>query len=162
MPVITVSPASPGDIPAMAGLLEEMDRFYGSIGTEPLEERTRQISDALFTSPAAACILLAWDSATLAGFAGYSFLWPAVGLTRSLSLKELYVAQPYQRHGVGTQLMKALFETAGKHGCSRIEWTTDTTNRRAQDFYQQLNLPPLPSKIFYRVEDAGGGLHLPG
>ncbi len=161
MPVISVSAASPGDIPAMAGLLEEMDRFYGADGTEPLEERTRQITDALFTSPVAACALLAWDGAILAGFAAYSFLWPAVGLTRSLYLKELYVAQAYQRHGVGTQLMQALFETAGKHGCSRVEWTTDTTNRGAQDFYQQLSVPPLPSKIFYRVEDTGGGLHRP-
>lgn len=161
MSVITVSPANPGDVPAMAELLEEMDRFYGAEDTEPLEERTRQITDALFTSPAAACALLAWDGTRPAGFAAYSFLWPAVGLTRSLYLKELYVAQAYQRRGVGTQLMRALFETAGKHGCSRVEWTTDTTNRGAQDFYQQLDVPPLPSKIFYRVEDTGGGLHLP-
>ena len=161
MPVITVSPAAPGDVPAMAGLLEEMDRFYGVTETEPIEERTRQISDALFTSPPAACALLAWDGPTPAGFAAYSFLWPAVGLTRSLYLKELYVAQAYQRNGVGTLLMRSLFETASKHGCSRVEWTTDATNRGAQDFYQELGVPPLPSKIFYRVEDTGDGLHLP-
>ena len=35
------------------------------------------------------------------GMASYSFLWPAAGLTRSLYLKELYVAQDWQRQGIG-------------------------------------------------------------
>jgi hypothetical protein len=41
--------------------------------------------------------MLAWDGDDLAGFAAYSFLWPAVGLTRSLFLKELYVAEAARR-----------------------------------------------------------------
>ena len=54
-------------------------------------------------------MLLARDEdGVLAGFASYSFLWPAVGLTASLYLKELYVAASRQRHGVGTLLMQGL------------------------------------------------------
>jgi GNAT superfamily N-acetyltransferase len=158
--VITVSPASPGDAPAIAALLEEMDRFYGATEPEPLDQRVRQINEAVFARPPAAYALLAWDGGQLAGIAAYSFLWPAIGLTRSLYLKELYVADLYRRQGVGRLLMNALLEVAGKHGCSRVEWTTDTDNARAQAFYEELGVPVQSSKIFYRVEDTGAGLQL--
>ena len=87
--------------------------------------------------------------------AAYSFLWPAAGLTRSLYLKELYIGEGYRRRGAGRLLMQALFEVAGQHGCSRVEWTTDSGNAGAQAFYEMLRLPRHPSKVFYRVEGAG-------
>jgi GNAT superfamily N-acetyltransferase len=161
MTPVTVSPATPDDVPAMAALLEEMDRFYGATGTEPTGEREHQIREALFASPPAAYALLAFDSDQLVGMAAYSFLWPAVRLTRSLYLKELYVAERGQRHGIGRALMAALFEVASKHGCSRVEWTTDQDNPGAVAFYAALGAPADPSKIFYRIEDTGTGLHPP-
>jgi ribosomal protein S18 acetylase RimI-like enzyme len=94
----------------------------------------------------------------VAGLATYSFVWPARGVTRSLYMKELYVAGAYRGQGVGKLLMRAIFETAAQRGCSRVEWTTDTDNVAAQDFYAKLGLPSRPSKIFYRVEDTGSGL----
>jgi GNAT superfamily N-acetyltransferase len=148
--LITVSPANPDDAGAIADLLAEMDRFYGAAGTEPQSERIRQVGEALFGSPPAGTVLLAWDGTALVGFASYSFLWPAVGLTRSLYLKELYVTEPYQRRGVGQQLMNELFALAAKHGCSRVEWTTDTDNPGAQAFYARLGIPVETTKLFYR------------
>lgn len=56
--------------------------------------------------------------------------------------------------GLGRQPMQALFDVAGKHDCSRVEWTTDRDNQAAQDLYAVLGLRQHPSKIFYRVEDA--------
>ena len=158
---IAVCPAGPDDAAAIAVLLEEMDHFYGAAGTEPLGERLRQINEALFASPPAAHALLAWDNARLAGFAAYSFLWPAVGLTRSLYLKELYVAGDYRYRGAGKMLMQAVLDVASKHECSRVEWTTDRDNSGAQAFYTTLGLPTEPSKVFYRVEDIGTGFQLP-
>jgi ribosomal protein S18 acetylase RimI-like enzyme len=158
---VTVSPATPDDVPAMAALLEEMDRFYGATNTEPAGERERQIREALFATPPTAYALLAFDNDQLVGMAAYSFLWPAVRLTRSLYLKELYVAERGQRHGIGRALMAALFEVASKHGCSRVEWTTDHDNPGAVAFYAALGAPAQPSKILYRIEDTGTGLHLP-
>lgn len=160
--MIAVSAAGPDDVPAIAGLLEEMDRFYGATAAEPLEQRTRQIAEALFGDPAAARALLARDGERVAGIASCSFLWPAVGLTRSLYLKELYVAEAYRRQGVGDLLMSAVFAMAGEFGCSRVEWTTDTGNEGAQAFYESRGVPVQHSKIFYRVEDMGTGIRAPG
>lgn len=149
---IVVRPARLGDVEAVAALLAEMDDFYGGVVEEPLAERHAQVEEALFGPKPAACALLAWSSETLVGIASYSFLWPAVGLSRSLYLKELYVAGSARRTGIGKLLMAELFDIADKHRCSRVEWTTDADNQAAQEFYEELGNQPHPSKIFYRLE----------
>lgn len=148
----TVTQAEPADIAAVAAIAEEMDRFYGATEVEPPEIRMRQISEALFHDRPSAYALLAWDNGQLTGFASYSFLWPAIGLTRSLYLKELYVCEEARGQGTGRLLMQHLYEIAAKHGCSRVEWTTDRDNLDAQRFYAHLGVPVNESKLFYRVE----------
>ncbi len=150
--MIAVTPAEPSHVQAIAALAEEMDRFYGASETEPLDLRIRQINSAIFADPPAAYVLLAWDGGQLAGFASYSFLWPAAGLTRSMYLKELYVAKAARGKGIGTLLMRSLYETAAEHDCSRLEWTTERDNRDARGFYAHLGAPVNESKLFYRLE----------
>lgn len=145
-----ILPAKPADAGAISDLLEEMDRFYDE-ESEPRDDRIRQINDALFDDPPVAYSLLAWDGDELVGFASYSYLWPAAGLTHSLFLKELYVAEKARRTGVGRQLMHGLFDLAAKRGCSRVEWQTDQFNANAQRFYELLGVKPNPGKIFYRL-----------
>ena len=147
-----VRSATPDDIDPLAQLAEEMDRFYGATETEPLEVRRQQIREALFGDLPGAYAVLAMDEDATVGFAAYSFLWPAVGLTRSLYLKELYVTQVRHRSGVGRQIMQSLFEVARKHDCSRVEWTADRDNPGAQAFYQTFGVEPKDSKLFYRLE----------
>jgi len=150
--VTAVTAAEPAHAEAVAALAEEMDRFYGATETQPLGLRTRQVSEALFSNPPAAYALLAWDGDHLVGLAAYSFVWPAVGLTRSLFLKELYVAEAARRAGVGKLLMHSLYQTALQHACSRVEWTTDQYNADAQRFYTKIGIPVDESKLFYRLE----------
>ena len=147
-----VTQAEPADVRALADIAEEMDRFYGAAKVEPAEIRMRQISEALFHDPPSAYALLAWNNNRLIGFASYSFLWPAVGLTRSLYLKELYVSEAARGQGIGKLLMQHLYNIAAKQGCSRVEWTTDRDNLDAQGFYSQLGVPVQASKLFYRIE----------
>jgi GNAT superfamily N-acetyltransferase len=144
--VITVSAAEPRDAAAIAALLADLGRFYGTAGQVDAD----QVAEAIFTTPPAAYALLAREAGQLAGLAAYSFLWPAVGASRSLFLKELYVPEAYRRRGVGRLLMRAVFETAAALRCSRVEWTTDPGNAAAQAFYARMGLPAHP-KIFYRV-----------
>ncbi len=147
-----VTAAEPAHAEAIAALAAEMDRFYGATATEPLDLRIRQVNEAIFTNPPAAYALLAWTDEQLVGLAAYSFLWPAIGLTRSLYLKELYVAEAARHAGVGKLLMHSLCQTAVKHACSRVEWTADQHNADAQAFYSALGVPMDKSKLFYRLE----------
>jgi GNAT superfamily N-acetyltransferase len=147
-----VRSATVDDLTPLLALTEEMDRFYGATEISPVEVRRQQHHDALFSDGPAARAVLAFDGGYAVGFAAYSFLWPAVGLTKSLYLKELYVSGAHQRSGVGRVLMESLFELARQHNCSRIEWTTDRDNPAAQAFYRSFGVEPADSKLFYRIE----------
>jgi ribosomal protein S18 acetylase RimI-like enzyme len=152
--LITLAPATAADVDDFVALATEMDLFYGDVRPDPPQQRAAEISTVRFGDPPAAIALLARDDAgKLVGFAAYSFLWPAVGLSMSLYLKELYVAAAARRTGVATALMRGLYVIAAERGCSRVEWTTDDSNEHAKAFYTAFGAKPLPSKIFYR---AGG------
>lgn len=149
--MVVVAPAEPQHVDALAALLEELDRHYGTTEFESFDQRVAQIHDALFGDAPAAFALLAWHEADLIGMASYSFLWPAAGVTRSLYLKELYVAQDWQRQGIGKLLIANLQAVAAKHACSRVEWTTDRDSEGAQRFYAKLGVPVDEGKLFYRI-----------
>ncbi|HEY3869354.1 MAG TPA: GNAT family N-acetyltransferase [Actinocrinis sp.] len=145
-----LAPARPADVLPIAYLLQELDRFYGGASNEPLDEQVAQINEALFNESPTAYALLAWTDEKLAGFASYSFLWPAASLTRSLFLKELYVVEAFRRSGIGNQLMDELHNIARARQCSRVEWMTDAPNADAQRFYEEFGVSPDQAKIFYR------------
>jgi GNAT superfamily N-acetyltransferase len=150
--VLAVVHAVAADVAALAILTEELDRFYGATEFDPPEQREDQIRATLFGSRPVAYALLAKDGPDLVGFASYSFLWPAAGVTSSLFLKELYVRQDRQRQGVGRALMQALAGVAVDNGCGRLEWQTDDDNEQAKRFYKLLGAPVFASKVFYRVD----------
>lgn len=151
--MITLAPATAADVDDFVALATEMDMFYGDVRPDPPRQRAEEISAALFDDPSAASALLARDdTGKLVGFASYSFLWPAAGLSMSLYLKELYVAAAARRAGVATELMRGLYVIAAEGGCSRVEWTTDDSNEQAKAFYTAFGAKPLASKIFYRAE----------
>lgn len=149
--MIRVSHALPGDVDKIATIAAEMSQFYGEERIEPLEVRLQQIKDALFSAGAFAHVLLARDGDELVGFASYSFLWPAAGLTRSLFLKELYVAEFARRRGIGTRLMQTLFQLAKTNSCSRVEWQAETNNSQARGFYARIGGSESDGKVFYRL-----------
>ena len=151
---VIIRDAGKSDIAAIVTLAEEMDHFYGDATIGAPELREKQITEAIFESSPCAHAILAWSDGSLIGFASYSYLWPAVGLTRSLYLKELYVAESARRQCAGKLLMERLYEIAVQQGCSRLEWTTDQSNVDAQQFYAELGVPVNSSKLFYRVEGA--------
>jgi GNAT superfamily N-acetyltransferase len=62
-----------------------------------------------------------------------------------------------RRTGIGKLLMEGLYRIAADRGCSRVEWTTDTGNPLAQQFYESLGVKPLTAKIFYRLEPGPAG-----
>jgi len=152
-----LAPAKPADVDAISLLLSELDQYYGDERVDPTPERVRQIRDAMFGPSPAAHVLLAWDDGNLVGFASYSFLWPSVGVTRSLFLKELYVVEATRRHGVGHIFMSELSRIALDNNCSRVEWHADADNPTALRFYATLGVPTDGSKHFYRLD--GDALH---
>lgn len=147
-----IEPAARQDLPALIALLAEMDEFYGDTTEGAAEERSSRLGAVLFGEVPKAAVLLAKDAGQLVGMAAYSFLWPAVGISTSLYLKELYARQGLRRGGIGRQLMDRVLAVAKREGCTRVEWTTDRDNEAAQGFYEALGHAVNAGKLFYRVE----------
>lgn len=150
--MLTVASALPKEVMAIASLLEELEAFYGGhIEEQPIDERCTQIDHILFGERPVAHVLLAKVDGLPVGLASYSYLWPAVGLTRSLYLKELFVSEPHRRRGVGAALMRELVAVATTSGCSRVEWTTDRDNSLAIKFYDGQAFLRNDGKVLYRL-----------
>lgn len=156
---VTIRPAHRDDIPALADLIEEIERFYGATEIQPLAERRAQTEAALFgAAPLAHALVADSGDGDLAGMAAYAFLWPATGTTHALFLKELYVREPARREGVGARLMAELRAVAtARPGCSRMEWMADTSNPRARRFYASLGFEEVAGKVVYRIGAATQG-----
>jgi GNAT superfamily N-acetyltransferase len=159
--VIQLATPTADDAGDLVDLLEEMDRSYGVTAFEPAEDRITELQKRLFTGPPAAHVVLAHADAVLVGLASYSFLWPAVGLTQSLFLKELYVRTNYQGQGIGRALMGRIFQIAADTGCSRVEWMTEQANTGAQAFYEKVGVAPDTEKVFYRATTTVPSLRSP-
>ncbi|MEW2300984.1 cyclophane-containing RiPP N-acetyltransferase HaaN [Streptomyces sp. NPDC006655] len=153
---VTIRPAEKRDVPALAELIEEIERYYGAADTDiqPIEERRLQVEEALFGAPPLASALLVEDEAgDIVGLAAYSYLWPAAGSSHSLFLKELYVRGTLRRQGIGARLMGELRSlAAARAGCSRVEWMADRDNPGAPAFYEALGFTKADGKIVYRVD----------
>jgi ribosomal protein S18 acetylase RimI-like enzyme len=150
---VYIAKASEDDVSAIVKLLNEVDQFYGDEVTESSTERADRVASVLFGRDSSAYALVASaKGGDIIGFASYSFLWPAAGSSQSLYLKELYIANDHRKSGAGRQLMQELFNIAKEENCSRVEWTTDTTNIDAQGFYERLGESAFSGKIFYRHE----------
>jgi GNAT superfamily N-acetyltransferase len=150
--VITLRHADISDLPVVTDLLYEVERFYGTVDFPPREQWEQQIESLLFSDVPAARVLLALQDDEPQGFASYSFLWPAAGVSKSLFLKELFVRESRRRRGVGAHLISQLCSIAVESGSSRLEWTTDTDNSDAQKFYDRLGVSRASAKVMYRAE----------
>lgn len=150
---LVIRSAEPTDVRAIAGLIEEIERYYGAADIQSLEQRVTQVEQALYGSPPLANVILAEAGTEILGLAAYSFLWPAAGTTHSMYLKELFVRANGRRRGIGARLMAELHAVAAaRHGCSRVEWTADRGNDAALAFYRALGYQELGSKVFYRAQ----------
>jgi GNAT superfamily N-acetyltransferase len=140
-----------GDFSSVAVLLAEMDAFYGQSGRESSAVKIANMRRYLFGPAPSAYLLVAVSDATVVGIAAYSYLWPAGGTTRSVYLKDLFVAATHRRTGAGRLLFTALVDKARSEGCTRLDWTADLPNKEAQAFYASLGLTPNPTKLPYRL-----------
>lgn len=157
--MVAVSRAVAADSAALASMLAELADFYGLASDDRSALTEREVANALFGPASGPFVLIARVDGADAGFAACSLLWPASGTTASLLfLKELFVRDAFRRRGVGSALMRAVFDTAEKVGCSRVDWTTEKANTAAQAFYASRGHQIEESKIYYRVrrgEDGG-------
>lgn len=138
-----------GDEAALAAILADMLAHYGQSASA--ERMAEAVDLLLHPSRAGPFALVADDGDTFLGIALFGEAFPASALTRSLFLRDVYVAEVARGRGVGRALMQALAAFARTHGHTRLEWRTGRDNLRAKALYAAIGAP-VEEVLYYRVE----------
>ncbi|MFH6785457.1 MULTISPECIES: GNAT family N-acetyltransferase [Methylobacterium] len=113
------------------------------------------IEASLSGRPAGTEILVAEESADLAGFAAFSAIYPGPGLAGGLFLKELFVGARHRGAGHGRALVRAVAAEAVARELKRVDWTADAGTPELLAFYEGLGAVPKPGKVFFRLDGEG-------
>ena len=79
-------------------------------------------------------------------------LYPAPGPAGQLFMKDIFTLAEARGRGIGQALMAFLAKLAIPRGCSRFDWTAETDNPDAVDFYDRLGARRVAEKVYYRFE----------
>lgn len=125
--------AAPGDVPAVARLLE---RLLAHEGFDPssLDLVGRLAADGFGDGPAFTCDLAERGGAVV----GYTLHWPTYDTepgSRGVYLSDVYVAAEARRGGVARALMGAVARHCVDHGAAYLEWEVRHENAPARAFY---------------------------
>ena len=143
----------PQDAQALAILWAEMQRHYGKPVTENAAlEAAAQACEAQRSDGFQPRILVAHDAqGGLAGAVVLNVSFPANELSRSLYIRDLYVAAAMRRLGVARAMLRAAAALALSQGFSALDWTTEAGNVDARKLYSGEGARQLP-RVYYRLD----------
>ena len=133
---IVVRRPTKSDIPGLAAHFSEMQIHYKC----PVSDAAAAEAAALACQPPTGTfdprVLIAVVGNTVVGSLVMNVTFPAHALTKSLYIRDLYVAKVARRCGVGQMLVRAATHLRASEGFSALEWTTDSTNAAARRLYE--------------------------
>ena len=149
--MITVSIASKKQIEHIIELFHRIDAHYFSDAAPTKAEISEYVKRNLFQAHCGVQVVIAKEGATPLGIATFAILYPAPGMTGQLFMKDLFTVSEARGKGVGKAIMRFLAKHALETKCSRFDWTAETDNPKAIEFYDRLGIPRVKEKVYYRL-----------
>jgi GNAT superfamily N-acetyltransferase len=123
----------------LAELLPMMEAYCDFYGTEPGEQRLRELAEALLADPEGEGVqLIARVGGAPAGFATVYWSWSTTTAARIAVMNDLFVNPEQRGSGAAEALIAGCAEEARAHGADRVEWQTAPANERAQAVYERV------------------------
>jgi ribosomal protein S18 acetylase RimI-like enzyme len=145
---ITIRRPTDADIPSLAAHFSEMQIHYNC----PVPEDVASEAAALACKPPVATfdprVLIATVGDAVVGSLVMNVTFPASALTKSLYIRDLYVAKKMRRSSVGKMLVTAATHLAVSEGFSAVEWTTDSANKAARKLYESCGARQIDRTYF--------------
>jgi GNAT superfamily N-acetyltransferase len=91
------------------------------------------------------------EPARAVGYAITFFTYSSFLARPTLYVEDIFILPDFRRHGVGTQLFRALVAEARSEGCGRVEWVVLDWNTLAQQFYKKHGARHLADWQCYRL-----------
>ncbi|MBU6453513.1 MAG: GNAT family N-acetyltransferase [Cyanobacteria bacterium REEB67] len=148
---ISVSIASEGELESIVELFHQIYLHYFADAAPSRDEISDYVRRNLFQEHCGVQVVLAKENDTPLGIATFAILYPAPGLSGQLFMKGLFTVGAARGRGVGQAIMCFLAQYALQMNCSRFDWTAETTNPKAVEFYDRLGIPRVEEKIYYRL-----------
>jgi GNAT superfamily N-acetyltransferase len=138
------------DIAGLADLFSEMQRHYQRPVTDKQAVEAATLACQVVQETFDPRVLIAVASGAIAGSIVLNVTFPAFELSRSLYIRDLYVARSMRRHGIGQALVKAAAHLTYAEGFSALDWTTETGNIGARQMYESCGARLL-ERTYYRL-----------
>ena len=141
------------DATPLAALWAEMQRHYGQpVSADAALAAARQACDAQRREGFEPRILVALaPDGDLIGAIVLNVSFPATELSRSLYIRDLYVAAAMRRRGVARAMLRAAAALALAQGFAALDWTADAANHDARRLYDGEGARLLP-RVYYRLD----------
>lgn len=133
-------------------LFHETELHYEGHAAPSRESVAAHVDKSIIPAMTRCEILLAETAGVPAGYASFGQLYPAPNLGGQIQIKDVFVRERYRGRQIGAAIIRFLAALALERGCTRVDWTAETTNPRAIQFYDRLGVPRVESKVYYRLE----------
>ena len=144
--------ATPADQPTLQQMFYEAEVYYEGHAAPSRESIAAHVAKNVIPALQRCEFLLAeWDGA-VAGMASFGQLYPAPNLGGQIQVKDIFVRESFRNRGVGQAIIQRLAALAVERGCTRVDWTAETSNPRALEFYDRLGVPRVESKVYFRMD----------
>jgi GNAT superfamily N-acetyltransferase len=140
--MLTITTATPADLPAVVALIRKLAAFERLPDLCVVKER--DLAAVLFAPSPTVEVVLARFEGDIVGFALFFHNFSTFLGRRGLYLEDLYVLEEYRRRGYGKALLVHLAKLAVARGCGRFEWSVLDWNAPAIAFYRSLGAQVLP------------------
>jgi len=151
---LDIRPVTAVDAAQLAPLLLEQYQYYSAEPvTYSLGELEDYIRQRMFSDYSGITVVAAYQNNQMLGFASFTVMYPVMRLSGQMYMKDLYVAAHARGQKVGLCLMKHLARLALQQECSRLDWTAESDNPKAGEFYNAIGAQLLTVKQYYRFEN---------
>jgi GNAT superfamily N-acetyltransferase len=152
-PLLEVRRPGPCDLAGLAVLLAEMQRHY----CDPVSDSEAERAAALACRPAPPpesfdprTLIAVEQGGRVCGSIVLNVTFPATRLSRSLYVRDLYVAAAVRRRGVARALLRGAARLTLAEGFSALDWTADAANAPARGMYDGSGAAML-GRVYYRL-----------
>ncbi len=145
--------ANKSDIEKILPIFRELEEYYFGDAAARLDEIREYFQNKVFSEISGVKVLVAKnESQDVVGFATIAVLYPAPKLSGQVYMKDLFTSSSSRGQGVGQQLMKFIAKYAVDNDCNRLDWTAESSNPSAENFYTRIGAQQISEKQYFRFE----------
>jgi len=138
---VVLRPATPSDIDALLRLIDDLNAHVGAATGKMTREAL--LRDAFGDDPKFEIAAAKVDGA-VAGYAAWCDAYETEHAMAGLYMIDLYVDEPYRRHGVARKLVAHVAAAGRNRGRGFVWWTAVPDNAEAAAFYEKLGTHSEP------------------